>query len=105
MKEMQAYDQQKSIILRSEYLNLQSLVSVLIGTSPIIEEIKKILENGFFANNVRRQLELGETKDFEFKDDLLYFKGLYVPPIVVRLEVLQARNVFSSAKHFGYINT
>jgi hypothetical protein len=67
--------------LKPECLNLQSLVSTLPKTLPIIEKIKKDLEEDPLVKNVKTQLELGEGKDFEFKNELLFYKDLlYVPP-------------------------
>jgi hypothetical protein len=67
--------------LKPECLNLQSLVSTLPKTLPIIEKIKNDLEEDPLVKNVKTQLELGEGKDFEFKNELLFYKDLlYVPP-------------------------
>lgn len=48
-------------------------------------------------------MELGEGKDFEFKDELLFYKGLlYVPLKTLRLQIVQACHDFQSVGHFGY---
>jgi hypothetical protein len=62
----ETYDQQQTIILKSEHLNLHSLVSTLPKTLPIIEKNLKDLEEDLLVKNVKTQLELGEGEDFEF---------------------------------------
>ena len=100
------YNQQKTIVLRPENLNLHSLVTSLPKNCPIIEEIKKNLKEDPLVKNVRTQLEHGEGKNFEFKDELLFYKDLlYAPPGNLRLQILQAHHDFPSARHFGYNKT
>jgi hypothetical protein len=102
----ETYDQQRTIILKPERLNLHSLVSTLPKTLPIIEKIKKDLEENPLVKNVKIQLELGEGEEFEFKNELLFYKDLlYVLPRMARLEILQARHYFPSTRHFGYNKT
>jgi hypothetical protein len=93
----------KPLYLKPERLNFHSFVSTLPKTLPIIEKIKKDLEENPLIKNVKTQLELGEGGDFEFKNELLFYKDLlYVPPGMARLEILQARHDFPSVGHFGY---
>ena len=57
-------------------------------------------------NNVQKQIKKSKGVDFEFKNGLLFFEGLfYVPPGLVKLKVLQICHDLLIAGHFGVNKT
>lgn len=57
---------------------LYSLVSNPLKDSSIIGKAKKTLEQDSLVKNVKRQINKGTREDFEFKDGLLFYQGLYI---------------------------
>jgi hypothetical protein len=51
-------------------------------------------------------MEEGKGEDFEFKEGLLFFQGLfYIPLGLARLKFLQIRHDLPTAGHFGVNKT
>ena len=104
-------DQQKSVLLKPTNLQLKTLTISTTEDLSYLEEIRNASKDDPFVTNIARRMKSGlESRqlkeEFEFKDGLLYHKGLlYVPPGSARLKVLQLRHDFPAAGHFGFNKT
>jgi hypothetical protein len=62
------------------------------------------LKDDPFIEQIKERLRINDVNDeFEFKDGLLYLKGLlYIPPEPTRLKILQMRHDLPTARYFGF---
>jgi hypothetical protein len=100
-------DQQKSIVLKPTNFQLKVLAMSSYENASYLKEVQETLQDNPFVENIRKRLRINEVNDeFEFKDGLLYFKGLlYVSPGPIRLKIIQMRHNLSAAGYFGFNKT
>jgi hypothetical protein len=96
-------DQQKSIILKLANFQLKALAMSSCEDS-YVTEVQEALKDDPFVEQIRERLRINDVDDeFEFKDGLLYFKGLlYIPLGPIRLKIIQIRYNLLTAGHFGF---
>jgi hypothetical protein len=72
-----------------------------------LEEVQKALQDDPFVENIKKRLRANAVNDeFEFKNGLLYFKGLlYVPPGPTRLKIIQMCHYLPAVGHFSFNKT
>jgi hypothetical protein len=70
-------------------------------------EVQKTLKDDPLVEKIRERLRINEVNDeFEFKNGLLYFKGLlYVPLGPTQLKIIQMHHDLSASGHFGFNKT
>ena len=104
-------DQQKSVLLKPTNLQLKALTVLTPEDLLHLKEIRDASKDNPFVTSIFRRMKSGAEssqlkEEFEFKDGLLYHKGLlYVPPGSARLKVLQLCHDFLAARHFGFNKT
>ena len=74
--------QQTSVIFKPSNLQLKALAISSIEDVSYMKDIREALKDDPFVISIKRRIQNKENVvDFEFKDDLLYYRGLlYVPP-------------------------
>jgi hypothetical protein len=105
-----SYDQQKTIILKPNHLQIYTLTTIHVTSSPLVQQICDAMPQDFFSHDIRQQLNDYKSFDpknhlnnFQFKNVLLYYKDLcYVPSGPLCLQVLQARHDLPSVGHFSF---
>jgi hypothetical protein len=108
-----SYDQQKTIILKPNHLQICTLTTMHITSSPLVQQICDAMPQDSFSHDIKQQLNDYKSFDpenhlnnFQFKNGLLYYKDLlYVPSGPLRLQVLQARHDLPLVSHFGFNKT
>jgi hypothetical protein len=97
-------DQQKSIILKLANFQLKALAMSSCEDASYFTEVQEALKDDPFVEQIRERLRINDVDDeFEFKDGLLYFKGLlYIPLGPIRLKIIQIRYNLLTAGHFGF---
>jgi hypothetical protein len=100
-------DQQKSIVLKPTNFQLKALAMSSSEDASYLKEVQEALQDDPFVENIKKRLRANAVNDeFEFKDGLLYFKGLlYIPPGPIRLKIIQMRHNLPTAGHFGFNKT
>jgi hypothetical protein len=70
-------------------------------------EVQEALKSDPFIEKIRERFRINEVNDeFEFKDGLLYFKGLlYIPLGPTQLKIIQMSYNLPAAGHFGFNKT
>jgi hypothetical protein len=97
-------DQQKSIVLKPANFQMKALAMSSSEDALYLKEVQEALQDDPFVENIRKQLRAND--ELEFKDGLLYFKGLmYIPPGPTRLKIIQMCHDLSATRHFGFNKT
>jgi hypothetical protein len=72
-------DQQKSIVLKPANFQLKALTMSSDEDASYLKEVQEALQDDPFIETIKKRLHTNEVNnEFEFKDGLLYFKGLFV---------------------------
>jgi hypothetical protein len=76
--------------LKSANFQLKALAMSYGENASYLKEIQEALQDDTFVEIIRKSLCANEVNDeFEFKHELLYFKGLlYIPPGPTRLKTI-----------------
>jgi hypothetical protein len=100
-------DQQKSIVLKVANFQLKALAMSSDEDVSYLKEIQEALKSDPFVGNIKKRSRTNEVNDdFEFKDGLVYFKGLlYIPPGPIRLKIIQMHHDLPTDGHFGFNKT
>jgi hypothetical protein len=100
-------DQQKFIVLEPVNFQLKALAMSFYKDASYFMEVQETLKGDPFIVNIMERLRINKVNDeFEFKDGLLYFKGLlYIPLGPTRLKIIQIRHDLHAAGHFGFNKT
>jgi hypothetical protein len=75
-------DKQKSIVLKRANFQLKTLAMSFGEGASYLNEVQEALHDDPFVENIKKRSRINEINgNFEFKDGLLYFKGLlYLSP-------------------------
>jgi hypothetical protein len=100
-------DQQKSIVLIPTNFQLKALEMSSGEDASYLKEVPRALHDDLFVENIRKRLHTNDVNDeFEFKDGLLYFKGLlYIPPGLAQFKIIQMCYNLPATEHFGFNKT
>ena len=76
-------NQQKSIILKPTNFQLKFLAMSFCEDASFLKEVQEVLKDNLFVGNINKCLiYINEVNDeFEFKNELLYFKELLYMPL------------------------
>jgi len=94
-----SFDQQRTILLKSEHFHLRAIKSILPVDSTLVRQIQSSMSSDPLVHDIKNPSSKShDVSKFEFKNNLLYFEGrLYVPEGEARLRVLQACHDFPAA--------
>jgi hypothetical protein len=100
-------DQQKSIVLKPANFQLKALAMSSSEDELYLKEVQGALQDDSFVENIRKRLHANEVNDeFEFKNELFYFKELlYILPGPIRPKIIQMHHDLPVTRYFGFNKT
>jgi hypothetical protein len=92
-------DQQKSIILKPANFQLKALAMFSCENASYFTEVQEALKDDLFVEQFKERLCINDVSDeFEFKDEIYYFKGLlYVLLGLIQFKIIQMDHDLPSA--------
>jgi len=104
----EAYDLQRTILLKPEYLHLRTTHVSIPVDSNFLEKVQTTMRKDCLVLDIQQHLKnrIEDSSKFKIENHLLYFEErLYILDGLLRIQVLQAHHDLPTVGHFGFNKT